>query len=339
VSRIEDDRDAARVAERIAQQKRAEEQKRKEGQAADSQFARLVGAQKTEKQKTEKQQQEGQGVAKSAIARLLEKKDEVTDRAGHALEEHAAHEGDATRDTQARQRGRVSTRASDERAKASRSSESERGEEVKLAADRGDASVAGDKAIEMVDNARGSEGRSSDARGNKESSDSKQSEKDSKAQAAKGGRAREGGEIKTDQDKGGQGQGKKDDGNNQNAMAQAGFRFNPALMAPVPVAKKNETQSSDRLRRMATEIAQKIVERVRVGTNSAGHAEFQIDLKGEILNGLKMKVSAKNGRISAVFQGSDKDVLKMLSEQSEALKVALTGRGLTLDQFKVEFKA
>jgi hypothetical protein len=40
-----------------------------------------------------------------------------------------------------------------------------------------------------------------------------------------------------------------------------------------------------------------------------------------------------------VFQGSDKDVLKMLSDQSEALKVALTGRGLTLDQFKVEYKA
>jgi hypothetical protein len=57
------------------------------------------------------------------------------------------------------------------------------------------------------------------------------------------------------------------------------------------------------------------------------------------LNGLKMKVSAKNGRISAVFSGSDKDVLKMLSEQSEALKVALTGRGLTLDQFKVEYTA
>jgi hypothetical protein len=339
VSRVEDDRDAARLAERIAQQKRAEETKKKESQAADSAFSRLVQGQKTEKQKAERQQAEGQGVAKSAIARLLEKKDEVGQVKDHHADEHAALDQNASRDAQARVRGRTSARAHDDKVKASKSSDSAHGEELKLAADRGDASVAGEKAIEQAEGARGGEGRSSDARQDRESLEGKQAEKDGKAAARGGARANDGA-IKTDQDKGGQGQGgKKDDqGGNQNAMA-AGFRFNPALMAPVPVAKKNETQSSDRLRRMATEIAQKIVERVRVGTNAAGAAEFQIDLKGEILNGLKMKISAKNGRISAVFQGSDKDVLKMLSEQSEALKVALTGRGLTLDQFKVEYRA
>jgi hypothetical protein len=54
VSRVEDDRDAARLAERIAQQKRAEETRKKEGQAADSAFSRLVGGQKAEKQKDDK---------------------------------------------------------------------------------------------------------------------------------------------------------------------------------------------------------------------------------------------------------------------------------------------
>jgi hypothetical protein len=110
-------------------------------------------------------------------------------------------------------------------------------------------------------------------------------------------------------------------------------------MAPVPVAQKNTTTGSDRLRRIATEIAQKIVERVRVGTNAAGNAEFQIDLRSNVLSGLQVKVSAKNGRISAVFSGSDKDVLKMLEEHEESLKGALQSRGLMLERFKVEAKA
>ncbi len=106
----------------------------------------------------------------------------------------------------------------------------------------------------------------------------------------------------------------------------------------MPVAQKSLTQGSDRLRRIATEIAQKIVERVRVGTNAVGNAEFQIDLRSNVLSGLQVKVSAKNGRISAVFSGSDKDVLKMLEDNEEALKAALTTRGLTLEKFKVEAK-
>src|SRR5205823_10176436 len=113
------------------------------------------------------------------------------------------------------------------------------------------------------------------------------------------------GGLKTDADKGGGGQG-KDQGGDKKGDVPQGFRFNPALMAPVPVAKKNETAGSDRLRRIATEIAQKIVERVRVGTNALGNAEFQIDLRNDVLGGMSVKISAKNGKISAVFSGKDR---------------------------------
>jgi hypothetical protein len=115
-----------------------------------------------------------------------------------------------------------------------------------------------------------------------------------------------------------------------------GFRFNPALQAPVPVAKTKEASGSERLRKVANELAQKIVEKVRIGTNAAGKTEFQIDLKGDVLAGLSVKVSAKNGKISAVFSGSNKDILKMIEEQGEALKAALGARGLTLEDFKTE---
>lgn len=107
-------------------------------------------------------------------------------------------------------------------------------------------------------------------------------------------------------------------------------------MAPVPVAQAKEASGSERLRKVANELAQKIVERVRLGTNAAGKMEFQIDLKSNVLSGLSVRVSAKNGKISAVFQGSDKDVLKMIEEQGDALKTALGLRGLSLEDFKIE---
>ena len=115
-----------------------------------------------------------------------------------------------------------------------------------------------------------------------------------------------------------------------------GFRFNPALMAPVPVARPRENSGSERLRQIANEIAQKIVERVRVGTNASGAAEFQIDLRSNVLSGLSIKVSGGRGKIKLAFSGTDKEVLKALGESAEDLKQALGGRGLKLDELRIE---
>jgi hypothetical protein len=107
-------------------------------------------------------------------------------------------------------------------------------------------------------------------------------------------------------------------------------------MAPVPVAKQREASGSDRLRKVANELAQKIVERVRVGTNAAGKTEFQVDLRSDVLSGLSVRVSAHGGKIKAVFSGNDREVLKLIEEHGEALKSALAARGLTLEEFKTE---
>jgi flagellar hook-length control protein FliK len=96
---------------------------------------------------------------------------------------------------------------------------------------------------------------------------------------------------------------------------------------------------SERLRKVANELAQKIVDKVRVGTNAAGKVEFQVDLRSDVLKGLSVKISSQHGKIKAVFQGSDRDVLKLVEEQKEALSQALAARGLKLDDFKVEGRA
>jgi hypothetical protein len=162
-----------------------------------------------------------------------------------------------------------------------------------------------------------------------------------KGGSAQAGNTRGGGALKADQDGGGgkgSGGGNKDQGGGSGNLP-AGFRFNPALMAPVPVAKQREVSGSERLAKICNEIAQKIVERARVGTNAAGNTEFQIDLRSNVLKGLSIKVSIGNGKISANFSGNDKEVLKLLRENQDSLKNALGGRGLTLEELKIEDKA
>ena len=185
------------------------------------------------------------------------------------------------------------------------------------------------------------ESRAADAKNTSEALDERGEalDKDSESAAMGVQARREGkGSVKADADGGGKGGGDGKD-KKDGAEAAASFRFNPALMAPVPVAKPKPTSGSERLRAIANEIAQKIVERVRVGTNAAGNAEFQIDLRNDVLKGLSIKLSTKNGKIHATFSGSDKEVLKLLEGQRETLKNALAGRGLTLEELRIEAKS
>jgi hypothetical protein len=329
MSRVEDDREEARLAERLLQQRRAEEARKTNKTAQDSQFARMVTQQKTEESKGEEQV-----TARSAIEEML------------AASEAEGH--DEVNTTEARQqsndaeqrgfKSRLGTKQTDQKVSLGNRTVGQRAQSSKAAGDASDAAASQGRATDKAVAGKGAAGRNADNKSGREmlADRAKSSDESQDAQAGDGA-GKEKGDLKTDADKGGGG--KQQGGGDKKGDVPQGFRFNPALMAPVPVAQKNTTVGSDRLRRIASEIAQKIVERVRVGTNAAGNAEFQIDLRSNVLSGLQVKVSAKNGRISAVFSGSDKDVLKMLEEHEEALKGALQSRGLMLERFKVEAKA
>ncbi len=299
MSRVEDDRQAQRTAERIVQEKRLQESKTKQKQEGASAFSKLVQQQQTPQTRAQQPQPQPpqQNLGKSVLARL-------------------------TQEAQ-------TSKKQDENVRQSSTSEGQRTSEGRQT-DSALASLLGDSrhVDQDMSDAR-VESRTEDSRSSNEALDERKAE--GGAQASKGK-----GALKTDADGGGgKGGGDKKEGNPEMA---AGFRFNPALMAPVPVAKPKPNTGSERLRQIANEIAQKIVERVRVGTNALGNAEFQIDLRNDVLSGLSIKLSAKNGKISAVFSGRDKDVLKMLEEQKEALATALKGRGLTLEDLRVEAK-
>ncbi|HEX8704840.1 MAG TPA: flagellar hook-length control protein FliK [Myxococcaceae bacterium] len=322
MSRVEDDRQAERATQRLLQEKQLAEAKGKKLKEGEAAFSKLVQQAQPEQAKAQQRQETKQTFAQSVLQRALKE--------SGAQENANAKQAGQRQETKGAQ-GRQETKSLDERIQSGQSSEAERlsqGRQADTA--RGGETSVSRKQDQQVTQTR-AETREADSKADGEAT----SERNASAKSA--GRSK--GELKTDADSGGGGQGGNKDNKGGESAAAAGFRFNPALMAPVPVAKPKPNTGSERLRAIANEIAQKIVERVRVGTNGAGAAEFQIDLRSDVLKGLSIKLSAKNGKISAVFSGSDREVLKMIEEQSEGLKSALTSRGLKLEDLKFEARA
>lgn len=328
MSRVEDDREAARLAAKLAEARRNEEVQKNKKAQENSAFSKLVG-----KQKDQAQVAQQDNLARSAIAELLESAE-----AGQMTEAQAQQAAQSQRGQESQFKSKLGAKAFEQKGRAIGKEESARSDQGRISDSAGQAQASSARSADSASSAKSAEGRSGDAKVSregleerKEASDSAAAGRSAGAAAGKGGK----GELKTDADKGGGGQqgGGKDQ---KDGGVAPGFRYNPALMAPVPVAAKKEVTGSERLRKVANELAQKIVERVRIGTNAAGKVEFQVDLRSDVLAGLSVKVSANNGKISAVFQGSDKDVLKMLEEHEDALKEALSARGLKLEDFKIE---
>jgi hypothetical protein len=340
MSRVEDDRDAERIAQRLIQERQLAEAKGKQRKDGETAFSKLVQQAHTEKGQAQKgqaqQKQEAkQTFAQATLARLL--KDSSTKEAGAEMrqQEGASTRQSGLRQDTARAQGRQDAQSLDAHVFLGQAGEARQTAEGRQTeASQGGAASASRKHDEGVSETR-TEARHTEG---KAESDSEADEKGSLSRSE--GRAGQKGSLKADADSGGgQGGGKDKKEGGGEAAAAAGFRFNPALMAPVPVAKPKPNTGSERMRAVANEIAQKIVERARVGTNGAGQAEFQIDLRSNVLSGLSIKLSAKNGKIQAVFSGNDRDVLKMLEEHKEGLKSALTGRGLKLEELRFEVRA
>jgi flagellar hook-length control protein FliK len=339
-SRVDEEREIAKEIERQALKKREEEARAKGNKEAAQTFAKKLKQSNLESTRFSTQMKEAEGNARGAIAKMLEKQESLAN-ADKMLrgEKSIAKDLDArgfknteeksTRESTGQLNRTLKDKVTSENESANSAANAEHGkqaDESRSTDARGDAQRA--------------DGRHSDAKSEYE----KIAERKEQAENAAGNKPSAGassgsGELKTEGDKGGSSGGSDKGDDQKGSEAPPGFRFNPALMAPVPVQQAKQTGGSEKLRALANEIAQKIVERVRVGTNAAGKAEFQIDLRSNVLSGLSIKVSSSNGRISAKFMASDKEVLKLLRDQSDSLKQALTGRGLTLDELKIEERA
>ena len=331
MSRVDDDRDAARIAAKQLEARRAEEQKKTGKANQNNAFSKMVAQQKSAAQQSQAHQTEAQNAGRSAIAMLLEQAEGPA--SGQSLQkQHATSSQEA-----ASFKGRLGEKENDGRVHHDSRSAGKQGEEVKQHADSNTAQQTSAKGADVGTASRRTESRAADAKKGRDALGERAEASDASASSSSAsGATQEKGDLKADADKGGGQQGGgKDKDKGSGAMAP-GFRFNPALMAPMSVAKPKEASGSERLRKVANELAQKIVENVRIGTNALGRSEFQIDLRSNVLSGLSVKVSTHQGKIKAVFSGANKDVLKMIEEHADELKKALGERGLSLEDLVFE---
>ncbi len=335
MSRVEDDRQAARLAEKQLEARRNEDTQRNKKAAENSEFTRLVGHQQAQtqaaQQKPVKDPHAQENIGKSAIASLLE-----------AAEAHATDEAKGKQQQEGGFKAKLGQKTFGEGTQKATRQQGEQGSQVRQSDQQTGTQQTKTANTDKASSAQAQDSRKVDAKLSREGIDERHEASESSsitgASSGAGGARGEKGGLKADADKGGGGQGGsggKDQKDGAGAM-QPGFRFNPALMAPVPVAKQKDVSGSERLRKVANELAQKIVDKVRVGTNAAGRVEFQIDLRSDVLKGLSVKVSSHHGKISATFSGADRDVMKLIEEQKEALTAALAARGLSLEDLKIE---
>lgn len=79
----------------------------------------------------------------------------------------------------------------------------------------------------------------------------------------------------------------------------------------------------------------KMVEHARVGVNAAGNPEMQFDLKGDVLGGMKMRMSMENGKLTAVFVAENSEVRKFIDGNLQDLRKHLEDRGVKIANLEV----
>lgn len=88
-------------------------------------------------------------------------------------------------------------------------------------------------------------------------------------------------------------------------------------------------------RRIPTEMLDKIVDQARVGVNAAGSPEFQFDLKGDVLGGMKMRMSMEEGQLKAIFVAENPEIRKFIDGNLQDLRRHLEDRGIHIRDLEV----
>lgn len=82
--------------------------------------------------------------------------------------------------------------------------------------------------------------------------------------------------------------------------------------------------------KLPPDIIKKIVGRIFQAVSGDGRTSLQLDLKGDGLDGVTMKVASENGRVSCSFEGCSPELKTALRKGKPALMRALSKRGLKL---------
>jgi hypothetical protein len=87
--------------------------------------------------------------------------------------------------------------------------------------------------------------------------------------------------------------------------------------------------------RIPPDLIEKIVSRLFQAINPDGRTSLQMDLKGEGLEGVTLKLAAENGRVSCTFEGCSAELRTALKNGKGALQRGLAKRGMKLVALRV----
>jgi flagellar hook-length control protein FliK len=109
----------------------------------------------------------------------------------------------------------------------------------------------------------------------------------------------------------------------------------PLLVDRLPLPNLLPIEKPASTTAVRAEMIEQIVQEVRLGINETGAAEFQFDLKSEVLAGLKLKISTQDGQISATFIAENVHIKDTLDQSAPELIQALQDRGLAVANVQV----
>jgi hypothetical protein len=87
--------------------------------------------------------------------------------------------------------------------------------------------------------------------------------------------------------------------------------------------------------RISQELIDRIVSAIHTAHIADGRTEMHVDLKGSMLEGIRLKVHAENGKVRCTFEGCDKEMKSLLEASKGALMRGLAKKGMTLASLDV----
>lgn len=121
------------------------------------------------------------------------------------------------------------------------------------------------------------------------------------------------------------------------SLSRAGVRSLPVDLQGKFAARLTNALKQQALREtgFSQQVLNKIVQFVRIGINRKGEKEIQLDLSERIYKGLKLRVIASGGKVNIHFKTTDPKGRKVFEEGKEAIRDALTKKGIEVDEITI----
>lgn len=85
-------------------------------------------------------------------------------------------------------------------------------------------------------------------------------------------------------------------------------------------------------------IIDEVVQAVRVGVNRAGDKEMQFDLKSHVLDGLRIRVSVHDNKVTTMLEVTTLEAQRKLEAHMGELAQTLEQKGLKVSELQIQFK-